>query len=29
MLDRDNNWDRIQKAYDFMVLGKGEVFLMH
>jgi len=25
-MDRDNNWDRIQKAYDAMVLGKGEVY---
>jgi len=25
-MDRDNNWDRIQKAYDAMVLGEGEVF---
>jgi 2,3-bisphosphoglycerate-independent phosphoglycerate mutase len=23
-MDRDNNWDRIQKAFDNMVLGKGE-----
>lgn len=23
-MDRNNNWDRIQKAYDAMVLGKGE-----
>lgn len=23
-MDRDNNWDRIQKAYDAMVLGQGE-----
>jgi 2,3-bisphosphoglycerate-independent phosphoglycerate mutase len=22
-MDRDNNWDRIQKAFDNMVLGKG------
>ena len=22
-MDRDNNWDRIQKAYDSLVLGKG------
>lgn len=25
-MDRDNNWDRIQKAYDAMVLGEGEYF---
>jgi len=25
-MDRDNNWDRIQKAYDLMVLAKGEKF---
>ena len=24
-MDRDNNWDRIQKAYDNMTLGTGEV----
>ncbi|VEU81032.1 2,3-bisphosphoglycerate-independent phosphoglycerate mutase [Haploplasma axanthum] len=24
-MDRDNNWDRVQKAYDAMVLGEGEV----
>ena len=24
-MDRDNNWDRIQKAYDSLVLGKGVV----
>ena len=23
-MDRDNLWDRVQKAYDAMVLGKGE-----
>ena len=23
-MDRDNNWDRIQKAYDSLVLGEGE-----
>lgn len=23
-LDRDNNWDRVQKAYDLLTLGKGE-----
>ena len=22
-MDRDNNWDRIQKAYDSLVLGEG------
>lgn len=25
-MDRDNNWDRIQKAYDLMTLGKGEIY---
>jgi 2,3-bisphosphoglycerate-independent phosphoglycerate mutase len=25
-MDRDNNWDRIQKAFDNMVLGTGPVF---
>ena len=25
-MDRDNNWDRIQKAYDLMVLGKGKEY---
>lgn len=25
-MDRDNNWDRIEKAYDLMVLAKGEKF---
>ncbi|MBT6253722.1 2,3-bisphosphoglycerate-independent phosphoglycerate mutase [Candidatus Uhrbacteria bacterium] len=24
-MDRDNKWDRIQKAYDAIVLGKGEM----
>lgn len=24
-MDRDNNWDRIQKAYDNMTLGTGEL----
>src|SRR5690554_7092387 len=24
-MDRDNNWDRIQKAYDNMTLGSGEM----
>ena len=24
-MDRDNNWDRIQKAYDSLVLGKGVI----
>lgn len=24
-MDRDNRWDRIQKGYDAMVLGKGEI----
>lgn len=24
-MDRDNNWDRIQKSYDAMVLGEGEI----
>ena len=24
-MDRDNNWDRIQKAYDAMTLGAGEL----
>ncbi len=23
-MDRDNRWDRVQKAYDALVLGKGE-----
>jgi len=23
-MDRDNNWDRVQKAYDAMTLGEGE-----
>ncbi|MBQ9485607.1 MAG: 2,3-bisphosphoglycerate-independent phosphoglycerate mutase [Clostridia bacterium] len=23
-MDRDNNWDRTEKAYDMLVLGKGE-----
>ena len=23
-MDRDNNWDRTQKAYDMLTLGKGE-----
>ena len=23
-MDRDNNWDRIKKSYDAMVLGRGE-----
>ncbi len=23
-MDRDNRWDRVQKAYDLMALGKGE-----
>lgn len=25
-MDRDNNWDRLQKAYDNMVLGTGVVY---
>lgn len=25
-MDRDNNWDRVQKAYDAMVNGVGEYF---
>ena len=25
-MDRDNNWDRIQKAYDLMTVGKGEKY---
>lgn len=25
-MDRDKNWDRIKKAYDLMVLGKGEKY---
>lgn len=25
-MDRDNNWDRIQKAFDNMVLGTGKVY---
>jgi 2,3-bisphosphoglycerate-independent phosphoglycerate mutase len=25
-MDRDNRWDRTQKAYDLLVHGKGEVF---
>jgi 2,3-bisphosphoglycerate-independent phosphoglycerate mutase len=25
-MDRDNNWDRIQKAYDNMVLGTGKKY---
>jgi len=25
-MDRDNRWERIQKAYDAMVLGKAEVY---
>ncbi len=25
-MDRDNNWDRIQKAYDNMVLGTGKTY---
>jgi 2,3-bisphosphoglycerate-independent phosphoglycerate mutase len=25
-MDRDKRWDRVQKAYDAMVLGRGEVF---
>ncbi|MDL2292698.1 2,3-bisphosphoglycerate-independent phosphoglycerate mutase [Acholeplasma sp. OttesenSCG-928-E16] len=25
-MDRDSNWDRLQKAYDAMVLGKGPHF---
>ena len=25
-MDRDNNWDRLQQAYDNMVLGTGETF---
>ena len=25
-MDRDNNWDRIQKAYNNMVLGTGEYY---
>ena len=25
-MDRDNNWDRLQKAYDNMVLGTGKVY---
>lgn len=24
VMDRDNRWERVQKAYDAMVLGKGE-----
>nr|MBP3599012.1 2,3-bisphosphoglycerate-independent phosphoglycerate mutase [Eubacterium sp.] len=24
VMDRDNRWDRVQKAYDALVLGKGE-----
>ena len=22
-LDRDHNWEKVKKAYDMMVLGKG------
>lgn len=25
-MDRDNNWDRIQKAYDIMTIGNGGVY---
>lgn len=25
VMDRDNNWDRIEKAYDMLTLGTGEV----
>ncbi|MEF3693025.1 MAG: 2,3-bisphosphoglycerate-independent phosphoglycerate mutase [Acholeplasmataceae bacterium] len=25
-MDRDNNWDRLQRAFDNMVLGNGECF---
>ena len=25
-MDRDNNWDRIKKAYDAMTVGSGEVY---
>ena len=25
-MDRDNNWDRLQKAYDNMTLGTGAHF---
>ncbi len=25
-MDRDTNWDRVQKAYDSLVLGNGKVF---
>ena len=25
-MDRDNRWERIKKAYDLLVLGKGEIF---
>lgn len=25
VMDRDNRWERVQKAYDAMVLGKGEL----
>ncbi len=25
-MDRDNNWDRLQKAYDNMVLGTGKTY---
>jgi 2,3-bisphosphoglycerate-independent phosphoglycerate mutase len=25
-MDRDNNWDRLQKAYDNMVLGTGKLY---
>ena len=25
VMDRDNNWDRIEKAYDMLTIGNGEV----
>ncbi|HHG84452.1 MAG TPA: 2,3-bisphosphoglycerate-independent phosphoglycerate mutase [Bacteroidetes bacterium] len=25
-MDRDNNWDRVRKAYELLVQGKGEAF---
>ena len=25
-MDRDNNWDRLQKAYDNMVMGTGKTY---
>ena len=24
-MDRDNNWDRVEKAYDMLTLGEGEI----